>query len=81
MEKNKRQTHTSSAVKRRYNDKTYDNFHLVLRKGQKDFLKSIAAEHSTTANEIINAAIAEYLLEHYNIDFSDYPKPLNEQTE
>lgn len=78
MENKKRQTHTSSAVKRKYNDKTYDNFHLVLRKGQKDFLKSIAAEHSTTANEIINSALSEYLLKHYDIDFSDYPQPSKE---
>jgi hypothetical protein len=31
-EKSKRKTHTSTAVKARYNQKTYDNYHVTVRK-------------------------------------------------
>lgn len=50
---------TSSAVKNRYNDKTYDRINLVVPKGNKDIIKAHAEAHGESTNAFINRAIAE----------------------
>ena len=50
---------TSSAVKNRYNDKTYDRINLVVPKGNKELIKAHAEAHGESTNAFINRAIAE----------------------
>ncbi len=50
---------TSSAVKNRYNDKTYDRINLVVPKGNKELIKAHAESHGESTNAFINRAIAE----------------------
>ena len=68
-------SHTSSAVKRRYNAKTYDTAHAYLKKGQLAFLKQIAEDHGTSVSSLIITSLTKYLSEEYGIDFTDYPYP------
>ena len=42
---------------RKYNDKVYDRFSLILKKGQKEELKAIAARNGESLNTFINKAI------------------------
>ena len=50
---------TSSAVKNRYIDKTYDRINLVVPKGNKELIKAHAEAHGESTNAFINRAIAE----------------------
>ena len=50
---------TSAAVKKRYNDKTYDRIEIVVPKGQKDVIKAYAAEHGESVNAFINRLIEQ----------------------
>lgn len=44
---------TTSAVKRKYNDKAYDRIVLSVRKGEKDKLKSQAQAQGKSLNQYI----------------------------
>ncbi|MBR3536257.1 MAG: hypothetical protein IKN85_10575 [Oscillospiraceae bacterium] len=70
---------TSSAVKRKYNNKTYDTVRAYVKKGQLAFLKDIATEHNTSVSSIVIDAVTKYLDEEYKIDFNDFPAPVEEQ--
>ena len=50
---------TSSAVKERYNAKSYDDIRLRVPKGQKEKIQDFAASHNETLNGFINRLIAE----------------------
>jgi uncharacterized protein (DUF1778 family) len=50
---------TSSAVKNRYNAKTYDRIELVVKKGEKDVIKAYAESNGETVNGFINRIISE----------------------
>jgi len=50
---------TSAAVKKRYNDKTYDRIEIVVPKGQRDVIKAYAAEHGESVNAFINRLIEQ----------------------
>jgi uncharacterized protein (DUF1778 family) len=50
---------TSSAVKNRYNAKTYDRIELVVKKGEKDVIKAYAESNGETVNGFINRVISE----------------------
>ena len=56
-EKPKRKTHTSSAVKDRYNAKTYDRIELKVSKGKKADLQEHAADRGESLNGFVNRAI------------------------
>ncbi len=66
---------TSTASKRKYNDKAYDRTSVTFRKGQLAFLRQIAREHGSSVNSLIITAVTEYLWENYAVDFEKYPKP------
>lgn len=53
----KRKTHTSAAVKNRYNAKAYDRITLVVKKGDKDIIKSRADELGLSVNEYVTRMI------------------------
>ena len=44
---------------RRYNDKAYEHINLTIRKGNKEVIKSKAAETGQSVNGYINGLIAE----------------------
>lgn len=48
---------TSSAVKRRYNQKAYDQIQVLVRKGEKDVIKAHAEKCGESVNGFINRAI------------------------
>jgi predicted HicB family RNase H-like nuclease len=48
---------TSSAVKKRYNNKAYDRIEIVVPKGQKDFIKAHAESQGESVNAFIQRAI------------------------
>lgn len=50
---------TSAAVKKRYNDKTYDRIEIVVPKGQRDVIKAYAAEQGESVNAFINRLIEQ----------------------
>jgi len=50
---------TSSAVKRKYNAKAYDQINLTVKKGEKEELQAHAAEQGESLNGFINRAIHE----------------------
>lgn len=52
---------TSSAVKDRYNVKTYDRINLIVKKGQKEVIQSHAASRGESTNAFINRAIVEQM--------------------
>lgn len=52
---------TSTAVKNKYNDKTYDQVRLLVKKGQKDILKARAEANGESLNGYLNRLIAEDL--------------------
>ena len=56
-EKPKRKTHTSSAVKDRYNAKAYDDLRLRVPKGKKADLQEHAAGRGESLNGFLNRAI------------------------
>lgn len=63
---------TSSAVKRRYNKKTYDNMSVSLKKGQLAFVKEIAAKHNLSVNKLMCLALEKYLFDNFHIKLSEY---------
>ncbi|MCM1524744.1 MAG: Arc family DNA-binding protein [Ruminococcus sp.] len=69
---------TSTASKRKYNEKAYDRTTLNLKKGQLELLKQVAREHGCSMNSLITCALEEYLWEEFAVDFNKYPKPLDE---
>lgn len=50
---------TSSAVKGRYNSKTYDEIKIRVPKGQKDLIQAHAEAQGESTNGFINRAISE----------------------
>lgn len=50
---------TSSAVKDRYNAKTYDEIKVRVQKGEKDLIQAHAEAHGESTNGFINRAISE----------------------
>lgn len=56
-ETTKRKTHTSAAVKNKYNAKAYDRIALVVKKGDKDLIKSRADELGVSVNAYITSLI------------------------
>ena len=50
---------TSSAVKDRYNAKTYDEIKIRFPKGQKDLIQAHAEAQGESTNGFINRAISE----------------------
>ena len=56
-QKPRRKTHTSSAVKDRYNAKAYDDIKLRVKKGEKAFIQSKAEEAEKSLNAYINDCI------------------------
>ena len=50
---------TSSAVKDRYNAKTYDEITVRVPKGEKDLIQAHAEAHGESTNGFINRAISE----------------------
>ena len=50
---------TSSAVKDRYNAKTYDEIKIRVPKGQKDLIQAHAEVQGESTNGFINRAISE----------------------
>lgn len=50
---------TSTAVKRKYNDKAYDRINLSVKKGQKDIITAHAKANGESVNGFINRAIKE----------------------
>ncbi len=61
MEEKKRRTKTSTEVKRRYNDKTYDVISIRVPKETAEAFKKKCAEEGIPQAQIIKRAIAEYL--------------------
>ena len=50
---------TSTASKRKYNDKSYDRIGLFIPKGQKDAIKAHAESQGESVNAFVQRAIAE----------------------
>ena len=61
MEEKKRRTKTSTEVKRRYNDKTYDVISIRVPKETAEAFKKKCAAEGFPQAQIIKRAIAEYL--------------------
>lgn len=59
--KPKRKTHTSSAVKNRYNSKTYDKITIAVKKEKAAAYKAKCAELGITLSEPLHKAIDEVL--------------------
>ena len=62
-ENQKRKTHTSSAVKRRYNAKTYSSVTAMLPKELVAVFKTKCAERGVSQASIVKAAIERFLAE------------------
>lgn len=60
-EKTKRKTHTSSAVKNRYNDKVYTRAHADLPKDLVSAFKEKVAANGTTTAAVLRQAIERYI--------------------
>ena len=64
IEKPKRKTHTSTAVKRRYNEKTYSRVFADLPKELvADFRESVQ-EQGVSVASVLKACIEQYLTDH-----------------
>lgn len=63
---------TSSAAKRRYNKKAYDNMSVSLKKGQLAYVKEIAANHKLSVNKLMCLALEKYVSDEFNINLSEY---------
>ena len=57
-------TLTSTAVKARYNKKTYDRLIVHLPKGTRDMFHFVCRSTETTANALVNKWIAEFIQSH-----------------
>jgi len=64
---------TSSAAKRKYNDKAYDRFTISVRKGDKEKIAEHAAARGESLNGLISRAIAE-LMEREKTEPEETPK-------
>ena len=58
-EKPKRKTTTSTAVKNKWNSKTYDTLNIRVKKGQRDIIKSHAESKGESLNGFVSQAIDE----------------------
>lgn len=56
-----RKTHTSTAVKSRYNEKAYDRFLVTVKKGEKDDIQQCAQSVGMSLNGFIVQAINEHM--------------------
>ena len=54
-------TKTSTAVKRRYNEKAYDRLAITIPKGQKTSVEAYAQSRGLSVNGLINALLREAL--------------------
>ncbi len=54
-------TKTSTAVKRRYNEKAYDRLAITIPKGQKAIVEAHAQNKGLSVNGLINALLREDL--------------------
>lgn len=61
MEEKKRKTKTSTAVKRRYNEKTYDNIAVRVPKETAEAFKKKCVEENIPQAQIIKQAIQAFL--------------------
>ena len=61
---------TSSAVKDRYNAKTYDDIRLRVPKGQKERIQAFAEANGESLNGFLNRLIAEAMGEDKTADIS-----------
>lgn len=61
---------TSSAVKDRYNAKTYDDIRLRVPKGQKEKIQAFAEANGESLNGFLNRLIAEAMGEDKTADIS-----------
>jgi len=52
---------TSSAAKRKYNEKVYDRFTVSVKKGDKEKIATFAAAQGESLNGFINRAIADLM--------------------
>lgn len=59
----KRKTHTSTAVKRRYNDKSYDRISYSEKKEIAEAFKSKCAEKGIPQAQILKKAVHDFLEE------------------
>ena len=55
----KRKTHTSTAVKNKWNSKAYDTLNIRVKKGQRESIKEYAASKGESLNGFVNRAIDE----------------------
>lgn len=62
-EKPKRKTHTSTAVKQRYNDKTYDVIRASIPKELAAAFKERCTERGVSQASVIKAAVERFLAE------------------
>lgn len=53
---------TSSAVKRRYNEKAYDRITIFVKSGEKDRIKQFAETHGQSVNAFITELIRREML-------------------
>ena len=59
--KNKRKTHTSTAVKHKYNNKTYDRITIFVRKEISEKYKKKCEESGIPYSKILKESIDEFL--------------------
>lgn len=57
----KRKTHTSSAVKQRYNEKAYDRLAITIPKGHKTTIQEAASKTGESINRYVNKAVLSRL--------------------
>jgi len=55
----KRKTHTSTAVKNKWNSKAYDTLNIRVKKGQRESIKDYATSNGESLNGFVNRAIDE----------------------
>lgn len=64
MPEEKRKTHTSSAVKRKYNSKVYARVSVELPKELVAEFKALCKENGESQASIVKKAIEQYIAEH-----------------
>lgn len=52
-------THTSSAVKKRYNQKTYDRVEIVVPKGDREIIQQAAEAVNESVNQFVGKAVLD----------------------
>lgn len=58
--KPKRKTHTSSAVKRRYNEKTYSPWHCQIKKAEFEEIETLRKSMGLSRPEFLKALVSHY---------------------